>query len=436
MAAGINTVRDVAQAVGLAEPDKDTPDDRKKRRDKLVDGLAELSPPLGAIKSVYDVTTGRRTEEENQTIRKDTARRRAQMGAVSGQTPDELDRARREHWEKRNAALGENAVVPVAGTMKLPDLKMPEAPPADLVRTVPIPKARPARPVVPTVPPVTAPTVSATSQPAKMPTPTERPAPIEVPLIPKIDEAAAAAAIGQALGAMSAKASEAATMMKGLLGFATGPTVDTSSIDAATGKASVAGPAMREALSVSATVQVNSGQIDAAISKANALRQALAGLGAATGGLRSGGAGKPKPSAGSAIGAMAKGFASGGHVRGPGTGTSDSILARLSNGEFVVNASATAQNRPVLEALNRGQRFHDPMTAFVREPRDGATSGRGGPSLAGAIGNTTNNTTNNWNPTFHIKSTDPKGAADEVGRVLSRVNRRSVSIAIDGRGAS
>lgn len=33
-------------------------------------------------------------------------------------------------------------------------------------------------------------------------------------------------------------------------------------------------------------------------------------------------------------------FASGGFVRGPGTGTSDSILARLSNGEFVMRAAA------------------------------------------------------------------------------------------------
>lgn len=34
-------------------------------------------------------------------------------------------------------------------------------------------------------------------------------------------------------------------------------------------------------------------------------------------------------------------FASGGYLRGPGTGTSDSILARLSNREFVMNAEAT-----------------------------------------------------------------------------------------------
>ena len=49
------------------------------------------------------------------------------------------------------------------------------------------------------------------------------------------------------------------------------------------------------------------------------------------------------------------GFAEGGHVSGPGTGTSDSIPAMLSNGEFVVNAKATAANRPVLEAINAGK---------------------------------------------------------------------------------
>ena len=49
------------------------------------------------------------------------------------------------------------------------------------------------------------------------------------------------------------------------------------------------------------------------------------------------------------------GFADGGHVSGPGSGTSDSIPAMLSNGEYVVNAKATAANRPVLEAINAGK---------------------------------------------------------------------------------
>jgi hypothetical protein len=47
-------------------------------------------------------------------------------------------------------------------------------------------------------------------------------------------------------------------------------------------------------------------------------------------------------------------FKDGGHVRGPGNGTSDSILAKLSNGEFVMNANSTKKFRPMLEAMNSG----------------------------------------------------------------------------------
>lgn len=46
------------------------------------------------------------------------------------------------------------------------------------------------------------------------------------------------------------------------------------------------------------------------------------------------------------------GHAAGGYISGPGSGISDSIPARLSNGEFVVNARSTAQNFPLLEAIN------------------------------------------------------------------------------------
>lgn len=46
-------------------------------------------------------------------------------------------------------------------------------------------------------------------------------------------------------------------------------------------------------------------------------------------------------------------FAAGGMVRGPGTATSDSILARLSNGEFVIRAAAVRHYGPqLLAALN------------------------------------------------------------------------------------
>jgi len=48
------------------------------------------------------------------------------------------------------------------------------------------------------------------------------------------------------------------------------------------------------------------------------------------------------------------GFATGGYVSGPGTGTSDSILAHLSNGEYVMNAKAVKENGALIAAINNG----------------------------------------------------------------------------------
>jgi hypothetical protein len=47
--------------------------------------------------------------------------------------------------------------------------------------------------------------------------------------------------------------------------------------------------------------------------------------------------------------------ADGGYISGPGTSRSDSIPARLSNGEYVVNAASTRKFRPMLEAINEGR---------------------------------------------------------------------------------
>lgn len=47
-------------------------------------------------------------------------------------------------------------------------------------------------------------------------------------------------------------------------------------------------------------------------------------------------------------------FASGGYISGPGSGTSDSILARLSHGEYVINANSTAKHKPLLDQINSG----------------------------------------------------------------------------------
>lgn len=51
--------------------------------------------------------------------------------------------------------------------------------------------------------------------------------------------------------------------------------------------------------------------------------------------------------------ALVKGFSNGGYVQGSGTGTSDSIPARLSNGESVMTAKATSMFSPILSAFNQ-----------------------------------------------------------------------------------
>ncbi|GBD48541.1 hypothetical protein [Methylopila sp. Yamaguchi] len=54
------------------------------------------------------------------------------------------------------------------------------------------------------------------------------------------------------------------------------------------------------------------------------------------------------------------GFADGGEIKGPGTGTSDSIVARVSNGEFVVRERMVQKHRPLIEAINA-----DKLPAFA-----------------------------------------------------------------------
>jgi hypothetical protein len=74
------------------------------------------------------------------------------------------------------------------------------------------------------------------------------------------------------------------------------------------------------------------------------------------------------------------GKAAGGMVFGPGTGTSDSILTPLSNGEYVVNAKATARNRQLLEAINSGARVGSGLAA------GGPAGGADGGTLTGRSG--------------------------------------------------
>lgn len=63
------------------------------------------------------------------------------------------------------------------------------------------------------------------------------------------------------------------------------------------------------------------------------------------------------------------GAAEGGLISGPGTGTSDSIPAWLSNGEYVINAKSTSKYLPLLQAINRND---IPITDYNRYASGGA----------------------------------------------------------------
>jgi hypothetical protein len=82
----------------------------------------------------------------------------------------------------------------------------------------------------------------------------------------------------------------------------------------------------------------------------------------------------------------------GGRIRGPGTGTSDSIPAYtksgkpllVSNGEFVVNAAATARNLDILKMINAGNAaLHAPVRGMPRRLAAGGLVDSQAPPHAG-----------------------------------------------------
>lgn len=96
-------------------------------------------------------------------------------------------------------------------------------------------------------------------------------------------------------------------------------------------------------------------------------------------------------------------FATGGYVSGPGTATSDSIPARLSNGESVMNAKSTAMFGPLLSSLNQagGGVAFNPAAGGQRE---------GYEFLAAAVAS-------------GMKSVKLSVGVDEVTRVQDRVQK-------------
>ncbi len=108
-------------------------------------------------------------------------------------------------------------------------------------------------------------------------------------------------------------------------------------------------------------------------------------------------------------------FATGGVISGPGTGRSDSILARVSNGEFIVNAAATAKHLPILKAINDN--------ALPRFADGGAVAG-----AAQSIGGVVNAPT--IAPTFNVSVQGNPGASKEdhakMGETIAKAAEHSL----------
>lgn len=117
--------------------------------------------------------------------------------------------------------------------------------------------------------------------------------------------------------------------------------------------------------------------LEEAMIKALVVAPIMRGLSGAFGFSEGGlvGSSLPMPGDGAFIGPVAK--ADGGLISGPGTGTSDSIPALVSNGEFVVRASAVAKHLPLLHAINS-----DRIPKFA----DGGLVGTAGSGTAPMIG--------------------------------------------------
>ena len=105
--------------------------------------------------------------------------------------------------------------------------------------------------------------------------------------------------------------------------------------------------------------------------------------------------------------AFGKGLASGGSVDGPGTGTSDSIPAMLSNGEYVLNAQAVDRlGVPFLNGLNTGR---------LRGFASGGLVGSGGAYNRPASATSSSSSTSN-SITLNVSALDASSFADFLAR--------------------
>jgi hypothetical protein len=116
-------------------------------------------------------------------------------------------------------------------------------------------------------------------------------------------------------------------------------------------------------------------------------------------------------------------LADGGQVTGPGSGTSDSIPARLSNGEFVVKASATAAHLSLLRAINGGSIGRMSSMGSVRRFAEGGLVGSSGGSK-GVGGDVHVQINVNNEGKADTKAGGPNGV--ELGKMLQNVVTQTI----------
>lgn len=151
----------------------------------------------------------------------------------------------------------------------------------------------------------------------------------------------------------------------------------------ATASASMWAPAA--ALASLATSGANAAGANAAIAGTMAMTKTLAAAGAA--------------------------FKDGGMIRAPGGPRGDKGLAALSDGEFVTNAKATKQYRPLLEAINAGQSLAGLLPAY----RDGGEHTNGGANPSNAM---------------HTQARRDTSAADKVSKMTAKQDAPKVNVPV------
>lgn len=113
-------------------------------------------------------------------------------------------------------------------------------------------------------------------------------------------------------------------------------------------------------------------------------------------------------------------FQDGGFVTGPGGPRDDLISAQLSNGEFVVNARATEENRGLLEAINSGNRQSGQRSSF--------NPGPSGANVNIVVNNLSGNEVD-------VQTTETTGGGLDIEVVVSKVSDRLASDFTNGQGS-